>query len=261
MSDYTTIKISREQQVAYVTFCRPEVHNAFNSAMIFELIDLFGRLKGDDDLRVVVLSGEGKSYCAGADLNWMREVKNFTYEENLRESLGLADMLYAIYSFPKPTIGRINGAAIGGGTGLVAVTDIAIAAESAVFSFSEVKIGVVPACISPYVIKRVGEGKAREFFLSGERLSSQRALDAGLVNHVVADDQLDDAVPKMIRQLLSSGPAALGVCKELLRTVPGQDVDEYKKYTAEVIAKLRLSDEAQEGMEAFLGKRKPNWVK
>jgi len=260
MSQYTTIKVSRKENVAYVNFCRPEVHNAFNSAMIFELIDVFGELKAEKDLRVVVLSGEGKSYCAGADLNWMRQVKDFTYEENLHESLGLADMLYDIYSFPKPTIGRINGAAIGGGTGLVAVTDIAIAAERAVFSFSEVKIGVVPACISPYVIKRVGEGKAREFFLSGERLTAERALQAGLVNHVVPDGQLDEAVDKTIKQLLSSGPSALEVCKELLQSVPGQTVDEYKKYTAEVIARLRLSDEAQEGIDAFLNKRKPKWA-
>ncbi len=261
MAGYTTIKHERRGDVEYVIFCRPEVHNAFNSSMIYELIDLFGKLIDDETLRVVVLTGEGKSYCAGADLNWMRSVVDFTYEQNLKESLALADMLWAIYSFPKPTIGRINGAAIGGGTGLVAVTDIAIAAERAVFSFSEVKIGVVPACISPYVLNRVGQGKAREFFLSGERLTSARALEAGLVNQVVPDDQLDDAVDKMVKQLLSSGPSALGVCKELLRTVPGQSVDEFKKYTAEVIARLRLSAEAQEGMDAFLNKRKPNWIK
>jgi methylglutaconyl-CoA hydratase len=260
MDQYTTIKLHRDGNIARVSFSRPEVHNAFNSTMIFELLDAFTGLKDERDLRIVVLTGEGKSYCAGADLNWMRKVKDFTYEENLRESLALADMLYAIYSFPKPTIGRINGAAIGGGTGLVAVTDIAIAAESAVFSFSEVKIGVVPACISPYVIKRVGEGKAREFFLTGERLTAQRAGQAGLVNRVVPDDQLNAEVDGMIKQLLSSGPSALGVCKELLQRVPGQSVDEYKKYTAEVIAQLRLADEAQEGMDAFLNKRKPNWV-
>jgi len=260
MEHYTTIRVHRDGDIVRVSFCRPEVHNAFNSTMIFELLDVFTKLRDDPRLRIVVLTGEGKSYCAGADLNWMRKVKDFTYEENLRESLALADMLYAIYSFPKPTIGRINGAAIGGGTGLVAVTDIAIAAESAVFSFSEVKIGVVPACISPYVIKRVGEGKAREFFLTGERLTAHRACQAGLVNRVVPDDHLDADVEAMITQLLSSGPAALGVCKELLQRVPGQSVDEYKKYTAEVIAQLRLADEAQEGMDAFLNKRKPNWV-
>jgi len=260
MSQYSTITIDRRENVTYVSFSRPDVRNAFNSSMIYELLDVFAKLKDDDSVRVVVLTGKGKSYCAGADLNWMREVKDFTYEQNLRESLALADMLHAIYSFPKPTVGRINGAAIGGGTGLVAVTDVAIAAESAVFSFSEVKIGVVPACISPYVIKRVGEGKAREFFLTGERLTAARVLEAGLVNQVVPDAGLDDAVAKMVQQLLSSGPAALGVCKELIQTVVEQDVDEYKKYTAEVIARLRMSDEAQEGMDAFLNKRKPKWV-
>ncbi len=260
MSDYTTIRVEREDAVASVHFCRPDVRNAFNSDMIYELTDVFGKLKSADDLRVVVLTGDGSCYCAGADLNWMRAVKDFTYEQNLEESLALADMLQAIYSFPKPTIGRINGAAIGGGTGLVAVTDVAISAQSAKFSFSEVKIGVVPACISPYVIKRVGEGKSRELFLTGERMTAERALEVGLVNHVVPDDQLDDAVAAMVKQVLSSGPEALAVCKELIHRVPGQSVDDYKRYTAEVIAKLRLSDEAQEGMDAFLNKRKPKWV-
>jgi len=165
-----------------------------------------------------------------------------------------------IYEFPRPVIGRINGAAIGGGTGFVAVTDIAIAAESAVFSFSEVKIGVVPACISPYVVKRVGEGRAREFFLTGERLTAQRALGSGLVNRMVPDDQLDTEVDAMVKQLLSSGPDALAMCKELLATIADQNIGEFERYTAEVIATLRKSDEGQEGMDAFLNKRKPNWV-
>ncbi len=260
MADYETIKYNKDGNVARITFCRPKIHNAFNSTMIRELYDLFSKMRDDNDIRVVVITGEGKSYCAGADLNWMRDVVRYSYEQNLKESLELAMLFRTIYEFPRPVIGRINGAAIGGGTGFVAVTDIAIAAESAVFSFSEVKIGVVPACISPYVVKRVGEGRAREFFLTGERLTAQRALDSGLVNRMVPDDKLDDEVEAMVKQLLSSGPDALAMCKELLATIADQNIGEFEKYTAEVIATLRKSDEGQEGMDAFLNKRKPNWV-
>jgi methylglutaconyl-CoA hydratase len=260
MSEYSTIKFEREDKIARITFCRPEIHNAFNSDMIRELTDAFNKMKDDKDVRAIVMTGEGKSYCAGADLNWMRAVKDYSYEQNLKESLELAALFRLIYEFPRPVIGRINGAAIGGGTGFVAVTDIAIAADTAIFSFSEVKIGVVPACISPYVVKRVGEGRAREFFLTGERLTAQRALEAGLVNQAVQAEELDTAVDKMIKQILTSGPDAIGVCKDLLHNIANQNMDEAEKYTAEVIANLRKSPEGQEGMDAFLNKRKPNWV-
>jgi methylglutaconyl-CoA hydratase len=168
-------------------------------------------------------------------------------------------MLYKIYSSPKPTIARVNGAAIGGGTGLVAVCDIAVAASSAKFSFSEVKIGLIPACISPYVVKKCGEGRCREFFLTGERLIAERVQSAGLVNKVAAMEELDDTVNGYVSQLLSSGPQAIRQCKDLLRKVPLMSYDEVKKYTAEVIAQIRISDEGQEGMLAFLEKRKPKW--
>ena len=260
MSEYSTIKFEREDKIARITFCRPEIHNAFNSDMIRELTDAFNKMKDDRDVRVIVMTGEGKSYCAGADLNWMRAVKDYSYEQNLKESLELAALFRLIYEFPRPVIGRINGAAIGGGTGFVAVTDIAIAADTAIFSFSEVKIGVVPACISPYVVKRVGEGRAREFFLTGERLTAQRALEAGLVNQAVQAEELDTAVDKMIKQILTSGPDAIGVCKDLLHNIANQNMDQAEKYTAEVIANLRKSPEGQEGMDAFLNKRKPKWV-
>jgi methylglutaconyl-CoA hydratase len=260
MNGSKTVRVETAGRIGRVTFCRPEVHNAFNDQVIDEMTFAFKKLKTDPDVRVVILTGEGKSFCAGADLNWMREVKDRAYEDNLDEARRLADLFYDIYSFPKPVIGRINGAAIGGGTGFVAVTDIAVATQSAIFSFSEVKIGVVPACISPYVIKRVGEGRAREFFLTGERLSSERALEAGLVNRAVPDDLLDATVTGIVESLLSSGPEAIRVCKELLQCVPSQSVDDYKEYTARTIADLRQSAEGQEGMDAFLNKRKPTWV-
>jgi methylglutaconyl-CoA hydratase len=228
--------------------------------MIRELIEVFDDIESKPDIRVVVLTGEGKSFCAGADLNWMRRVKDYSYDDNLRESLELSDMLYKMYASPKPTIARVNGAAIGGGTGLVAVCDIAIAASSAKFSFSEVKIGLIPACISPYVMKKCGEGRCREFFLTGERMLAERALSAGLINKAVPMEELDDTVNGYVSQLLSSGPEAIKRCKELLREVPLMSYDEVKKHTAEVIAQIRISDEGQEGMNSFLEKRRPKWA-
>ncbi len=257
---YETLSYEKSDNVGWITFTRPEIHNAFNSTMIEELYELFENIHKDKKLRVVVITGEGKSFCAGADLNWMRAVKDYSFEKNFSESMKLAEVFHLIYTCPKPVIGRINGAAIGGGTGFVAVTDIAIASSKAIFSFSEVKIGVVPACISPYVVKRVGEGRAREFFLTGERMKAGKALNAGLVNQVVEPENLDDAVDAMIKQIVSSGPEAIKCCKTLLGTIAEQNMQDAKVYTARVIADLRKSGEGQEGMDAFLNKRKPNWV-
>lgn len=257
---FETIKHDVESGVARVILNRPEVHNAFNDTMIRELRAVFDDIAGRSDIRVVVLSGEGKSFCAGADLNWMRRVLEYTYEENFRESMELAEMFHSIYACPKPTIARVNGAAIGGGTGLVAVCDIAIASAKAKFSFSEVKLGLIPACISPYVMKKCGEGRCRDFFLTGERLTAEKALAAGLVNIVTDPGEVDMQVNLIIENLLSSGPDAVNMCKVLLRNVAEMSFEEAKRYTAEIIAKLRCSKEGQEGMAAFLEKRKPKWI-
>ncbi len=257
---YETVRLQKAGPVAQVTFCRPDVHNAFNDTLIYEMTDLFQSLRDDKEIRVVVLTGEGKSFCAGADLNWMRRVKDYSFEKNLEESLALADLFWLIYTTPLPIVGRINGAAIGGGTGFVAVCDIAVAAESAKFSFSEVKIGLVPACIGPYVIRKIGEGKAREFFISGERLTAVEAHRIGLVNRYYPDAKLDEEIDSLVKSLLSSGPNAIKMAKELITNVPHMTPEQFKPYTAEMIAKLRKSDEGQEGMDAFLNKRKPNWV-
>jgi methylglutaconyl-CoA hydratase len=184
-----------------------------------------------------------------------------SFDENLAESNALADLFYSIYTYKRPVIGRVNGAAIGGGTGFVAVCDIAIAARSAKFSFSEVKIGVVPACIGPYVIKKMGEGKARELFITGERMNGDRAYEVGLVNKSVDDDKLDAEVEALTKMILTSGPEAVAMAKKLVSEVPAMAPEQFKPYTAEMIARLRISDEGQEGMDAFLNKRKPNWVK
>jgi methylglutaconyl-CoA hydratase len=257
---FTTISYSLDNKIAKINLARPEVHNAFNEVMIAELTEVFSRISQDDSARVVVLTGNGESFCAGADLNWMKKMINFSYQQNLEDSLKLAELFYLMYSLPKPIIARVNGAAIGGGTGLVAVCDIAIAAEKAKFSLSEVKLGLVPACISPYVIRKVGEGRCREFFLTGERLSANRALELGLVNQVVPLENLDQAVEEKAKQLISSGPKAIAMCKELLKKVPGMSFNEAKTYTADMIASMRIGDEGQEGMNAFLEKRKPKWT-
>jgi len=258
---FETILYSTENKIARIYLNRPEVHNAFNEVMIAELNEIFKRVSDDDAVRVVVLAGNGKSFSAGADLNWMKKMINYSYEQNLDDSLKLAELFYLMYSLPKPIIARVNGAAIGGGTGLVAVCDIAIASENAKFSLSEVKLGLVPACISPYVIRKVGEGRCREFFLTGERLIAKRAMELGLVNQVVPLEELNQAVQEKANQLISSGPKAIAMCKELLKNVPGMDFDKVKTYTADMIARMRIGDEGQEGMNAFLEKRKSKWTK
>jgi methylglutaconyl-CoA hydratase len=260
MGNFKTIKYRIENSVAYIDFCRPEVHNAFNDDMIYEMTTLFKKLDEDKSLRAVVLSGEGKSFCAGGDLNWMRRVINQSFEENLKDSNALAELLAQIYNFRCPVIGKINGAAIGGGVGFVSVCDIAIAAESAKFSFSEVKIGIVPACIGPYVVKKIGEGKAREFFITGERMNAEKAYRIGLVSSYVEDNKLDGVVEELLKMIRSSGPEAVTMAKVLVSSVANMTEEEYKPYTAEMIAKLRISDEGQEGMSAFLEKRKPKWT-
>jgi methylglutaconyl-CoA hydratase len=258
---YQTILFSCQGKVARISLNRPEVHNAFNATMIRELAGAFERAQKDESIRVVLLTGVGESFCAGADLNWMREIIRYSYEQNLKESMEVAELMHQIYTLPKPTIARINGATIGGGNGLFSACDIAVASERAKFGLSEVKIGLVPAAISPYVIRRIGESAAHEYFLTGERFDARRALEIRLVNKVVRAEELDEKVDDIIRLLLSSGPEAMASCKELLHKVPSLTFDEAKAYTAEMIARLRVSREGQEGMAAFLEKRKPKWAK
>jgi methylglutaconyl-CoA hydratase len=256
---YQTILAERDGPIGRVWLNRPEVRNAFNAVMIGELRDALRALADDEAVRVIVISGRGTSFCAGADLAWMRDIVHFSKEQNMRESLDLAECLYDVYAVRKPTIARVNGPAIGGGTGFVCACDIAVASTEARFGLSEVKIGVVPAAISPYVLRRIGESRARQYFLTGERFDALRARDIGLVNLAVAPAELDRKVEELVSSLLSSGPEALAKAKELLTRVPGMGFAEAKRYTAEMIAGLRTSAEAQEGMAAFLGKRKPKW--
>ncbi len=259
--EYKTILFAAKDEVARISFNRPEVHNAFNAVMISELDDAFEKAETDESIRVVVLNGTGKSFCAGADINWMREIIHYSFEQNLEESLHLAELLHKIYAMPKPTLAMVNGTAIGGGTGFIAACDIAIALEEAKFGLSEVKIGLVPAAISPYVIRKIGESKAREYFLTGRRISARKACEIGLLNEVVSSEKLEEKVDDIVSLLLTSGPNALASCKELIHKVPQMSFEEAKTFTANMIAELRVSQEGQEGMSAFLEKRRPNWVK
>ncbi len=259
---YTSISVeySHQNRIATVTLRRPEVHNAFNEQIIEELTTAFTDLSLDEQLHGVVLTGDGASFSAGADLSMMKSAASFTHEQNLNDALRLADLLSLINTFPCPVVGRVNGTAMGGGVGLVSVCDIVIAAESARFAFSEVKLGIAPAVISPFVMHKIGESNARVLFVTGERFSATRAREVGLVHSIVPLEHLDDAIEKALNELLTSAPQALRVCKELALTVGQMDSTTARRYTAETIARLRVSDEGQEGLRSFLEKRKPVWV-
>lgn len=262
MKDFETIQFEKKDEIATVWLNRPDIRNAFNEVMIAELIEVFEALNAMEDVRLVLLRGRGKSFCAGADLNWMRNVVNYGYEQNYRESYQLSKCFHTIYTAAKPTIAVVHGAAIGGANGLLAACDFAYADDETVFSLSEVKIGVVPACISPYVIKRVGEYGSRELMLTGRRFKGKDAEHHKLVNKSLPGDQLEDYVNETINLLMTSGPQAMSHCKRLIYDVSNKiDLYDALDYTARMIAEIRASDEGQEGMASFLEKRKPNWVK
>jgi methylglutaconyl-CoA hydratase len=261
VTEYKTITLRLDGPLATVSLNRPEIHNAFNEVMISEVLQCFKAINEEEKIRVVILRGTGKSFCAGADLNWMRDVATYSYEQNLRESLQLSECFHAIYTCKKTTLAVVHGAAIGGANGLLSACDMAYCDDDTTFSLSEVKIGIVPACISPYVIKRIGEYNARELMLTGQRIKGREAERAGLVNRSLPAGELDQYVMKVIELLLSSGPAAMQQCKQLIHEVNNNlSLPEAMSYTARMIAEIRGSAEGQEGMAAFLEKRKPNWI-
>ncbi len=262
MENFTTIQLEISNQVASIWLNRPEIHNAFNEEMIGEILRCYEMLNMLDSVRVVVLRGKGKSFCAGADLNWMRDVAKFTYEENYAESYQLSLCFNAIYTCKKPCIAVVHGAAIGGANGLLAACDFVYCTNDTVFSLSEVKIGIVPACISPYIIKRVGEYPAKELMLTGKRFKGEEAERIGLVNKSLNDSEIDAKLNETIHLLMTSAPKAITHCKNLIYNVVNRlSHKEALEYTAKMIAEIRASDEGQEGTAAFLEKRKPNWVK
>jgi methylglutaconyl-CoA hydratase len=262
MEDFETIKVEIKDTVAFVTLNRAHIHNAFNPLMIEELTSAFKYLGLDPEIRVIVLTGSGKSFSAGADLNYMRESKDFSYEENHDDAFRLEELFYTIYSTPRPVIGRINGAAFGGGVGLISVCDIAISLRSAKMAFSEVNLGIIPAVISPYVIGKIGYSNATRFFLTGERFDGQTAFTIGLVQEVADDlEELDQILSELIEEILISSPAAMQSIKELLHYNRGSDFKAIREYCIKKIAEVRTSDEGKEGLTSFVEKRPPKWKK
>jgi len=245
--------------VARVWLNRPEVRNAFDGLMVTELRKTLFDLGTLDAVRVIVLGGRGSAFCAGGDLAWMKATAAFTREENLREAQAMADLFFTVYNSPKPVVARVHGAALGGGAGLVAACDIAVAALGSQFGFTEVRLGILPAVISPYVLSKIGESAARELFLTGERFEAVRAAEIGLVRHAVPEDDLDAVVESRVSELMKAGPRAVAEAKALLREVSFKRVEDVQRYTVERIADIRVTAEAQEGMHAFLEKRPPKW--
>ena len=246
--------------VAQVKLNRPEIHNAFNDELIEKLTQLFCDLDENDEIRIIVLTGEGRSFCAGADLNWMKSMINYSEQENICDSKKLFKMFKTINDCTKPVIGKINGHALGGGVGLVAVCDIAITHNKSKFGFTETRLGLVPAVISPFCVAKIGESNARAWFLSGEMFLGKKAQEMGLVHEVVEVDQLDQRVEELVASQLKAAPIATGKAKLLIKQIMTLPKDRIEEYTCSTIAACRTSEEGQEGMNALLEKRKPNWI-
>ena len=250
-----------DQAVATLTLNRPEVRNAFNAELIGDITLAFSDLGKRSDVRCVVLAANGSAYCAGADLNWMRSMAGYTREQNLADAGQLAAMMRTIYECPKPTIARIQGDVYAGGMGLVAACDMAVAVDTAQFCLSEVKLGLAPSTISPYVIRAMGARAAHRYFLTAERFTAAEALRIGFVHEVVAAGALDDKVAELSNTLINAGPEAVKLCKKLVQDVAGRDITpELISLTISSIADVRVSPEGQEGLQSFLQKRKPNWL-
>jgi methylglutaconyl-CoA hydratase len=254
------LELQFEGGVSTVTMNRPEVRNAFNDEVITELTAVFNELGQRDEVRCVILAGNGPAFCAGADLNWMKRMADYTREENVADAAALAHMLRVIWRCPKPTIARVQGDAYAGGTGLVAVCDIAVAVDTAQFCLSEVKLGLIPATISPYVIRAMGARAAHRYFLTAERFSAAEALRIGFVHEVVAAGALEAKVGEIALALVQAGPQAVKACKALLQDVAGHEISQLLvDRTVQGIADIRVSEEGREGIQSFLGKRKPAW--
>ncbi len=261
---HTILSSTDDRGVLTLTMNRPQVHNAFDATMISELTAALSAADQNDSVRMVVITGSGSSFSAGADLNWMRSLKAASLEDNESDALDLAALMRCLNYLSKPSIARINGAAFGGGLGLIAACDITIAVDTARFGLTEVRLGLAPAVISPYVIRCIGESNARRYFLSGERFDCRQARDIGLIQQSTTEEQLDQVVEDMIGQLLKGGPLAVAHCKRLAFAVAGHDAksqESLDEFTSKLIARLRISTEGQEGLAAFLETRKPDWIR
>ena len=254
------LRLTRDRAVARVTLDRPAVRNAFNAELIAALRDTFDALTQDENVRVVVLDGAGKTFCGGADVNWMRGSLDLSEDENVRDAERMSDMYRAIDRCAKPVIGRIHGGALGGGAGLAAVCDIVLSGPDTLFGFTETKLGIIPAVISPFVLAKIGVSHARALFLSGERFGAERARAIGLVHEIVAEDALDDRIAEIAREFASAGPHAVSAAKALIREVRESTYDASESLTARAIAKQRTTPEGQEGLRAFLERRPARWT-
>jgi len=257
--DAITIDIDN-RGVATVTLNRPHIHNAFDDTVIVELINAFEFIHQNNDVRVMVLAATGKSFCAGADLNWMKKMASYSYAENRQDAEQLAKLFSTLYNLNKPTIARVQGAVYGGGVGLVACCDIAIGSKLSKFCLSEVKLGLVPATISPYVIEAIGPRLSKRYFMTAEVMSALRARRIGLLSEVVSEEELESSVESVILPLLNNGPSSVAIAKQLVNKISYCAIDEKLiDETSDLIASVRVSDEGQEGLTAFLEKRTPNW--
>ncbi|KQN73289.1 enoyl-CoA hydratase [Duganella sp. Leaf61] len=258
---YDTLTIERASHLATVTLNRPDVRNAFNEATIAELTQAFSALGADESVRAIVLAANGPAFCAGADLNWMKKMAGYTHAENHADALQLATMLRTIYECPQPVVARVQGDCYAGGMGLVAACDIVVAVDEAQFCLSEVKLGLIPATIAPYVIKAMGEQAARRYFLTAERFTAATALHIGFTHEVVSGAALDATVAEIVQALVNNSPAAVRQAKTLVREVAGRPVDDaLVDDTAARIAAIRASEQGREGVASFLEKRKPAWL-
>lgn len=266
-TDFKTLKVSLDARgVLTVSLNRPEIRNAFNSELITELTEVFGETILETEVRIIVFRGEGPTFSAGGDLNWMRKSVELSFEKNLEDTERLSHMFKTMNECPKPVIGAIHGAAIGGGVGLTAVCDIAIATKETQFSLSEVRLGIVPACIGPFVISKIGASNARALFMSAERFLAPKAKEIGLVHEVVDDGAaLEKAIERVVGNMLQCGPNAMAAAKKLVLDLSWPDrraeIDDCMDYVSRMLAELRVSPEGQEGLKAFLEKRKPNWIR
>jgi len=254
------LDIHHDGPVVRITLSRPDVRNAFNEALIGELTAWAESIAPSAGARVAVLQGAGRVFCAGADLEWMARMADYSHAENIRDARAMGRMFAALNALPIPLVGRVHGAALGGGAGLAAVCDIVVAAEDTVFGFTEVKLGILPAVISPYVVGKIGQSAARELFLTGARFSAARAREIGLVHAIGDAGEIDRMVAKYVIDVLTSGPDAVAASKRLIADVVHRSPAQTLDLTADAIARQRVSPEGQEGMRAFLDKRKPSWT-
>lgn len=257
--NYTTFRIEKNQKVARLVMDRPQVKNAFDDVLIREMTTALEVIAHDDSVRVMVLTGAGDVFSAGADLNWMKKVAAYGFEENVEDALTFARMLESLYKLPKPTIAVVNGPCLGGGVGLVSACDVAVAVPEAKFALREILLGIAPAAISPYVLRKIGENYARDYFLTGRTFDAVRAREIGLVNEVVEHGLLDAEIDVWVKRFLHAGPKGIAATKKLINRVAWSSIEDVQEYTAQTIASLRGSDEGREGFAAFFEKRKPDW--